>query len=308
MKTIVTHLSPDIDAVTSMWLILRFLPGWDDAELAFVPAGKTLNDNIVDSDPDILHVDTGMGMLDHHQTDEFTCAAKRTMEYISKTQNIRHSGKSRSDRDASRIHERSWTSQDDGQPEKKNFPDDALARLVDVVNDIDHFREVYYPNPSLDLYDFGLVGILDGWKLLYSEDSKKIAELSFPIMDGVYKKFQDKVWAEKEIAEKGVEFKSFMGKGLGIETINDETVRLAQKMGYKIAVRKDPKKGYVRIKSLPDSEGNLTLCYNKLRKLDPDATWFLHAGKKMVLNGSMKNPESKPTKLTLREIIDVLKK
>ncbi len=275
MKTIVTHLSPDCDAVASVWLILRFLPGWDKAELRFVPAGKTLDNSIVDSDPDILHVDTGMGMLDHHQTDEFTCAAKRTWEYIKKSQ---------------------------------KFEDDALERLVDMVNDIDHFREVYYPNPSADLYDFGMVGILDGWKLLYSEDSKKIADLSLPILDGIYKKFQDKVWAEKEIAEKGVEFQSFMGKGLGIETINDETVRLAQKMGYIIAVRKDPKKGYVRIKSLPDSEGDLTLCYNRLRKLDPDATWFLHAGRKMLLNGSMKNPQSKPTKLTLREIIEVLKK
>ncbi len=289
MKTIVTHLSPDCDAVTSMWLILRFLPGWDKAELRFVPAGKTLDNNIVDCDPDILHVDTGMGMLDHHQTDEFTCAAKRTLEYIKKSQKSKVLPRRQADK-------------------SQKFEDDALERLVDVINDIDHFREVYYPNPSADLYDFGMVGILDGWKLLYSEDSNKIAVLSFPILDGVYKKFQDKVWAEKEIAEKGVEFQSFMGKGLGIETINDETVRLAQKMGYIIAVRKDPKKGYVRIKSLPDSEGDLSLCYNKLKKLDPDATWFLHAGRKMLLNGSMKNPQSRPTKLTLREIIEVLKK
>lgn len=83
MKTIVTHFSPDVDAVTSVWLLKRFLPGWEKADVAYVAAGKTLNNSIVDSDKNVLHVDTGLGILDHHQTDEDTCAARRTMEYIA---------------------------------------------------------------------------------------------------------------------------------------------------------------------------------------------------------------------------------
>src|SRR3989344_8330959 len=82
MKTIVTHMAPDVDAITSVWLLKRFLSGWNEAQVKFVPAGKTLDNQIADSDPEIWHVDTGMGILDHHQTDEDTCAAKRCLEYI----------------------------------------------------------------------------------------------------------------------------------------------------------------------------------------------------------------------------------
>lgn len=276
MKTIVTHLTPDVDAVSSVWLLKRFLPGWEEAEVNFVPAGKTLNNEPPDVDPNILHVDTGMGMLDHHQTDEDTCAAKRTMEYI-----------------AAKI---------------KNFPDEALVRLVDVVNDIDHFREAYFPNPTADFYDFSLVSVMDGWKLIYPDGHQKLVDLGMISLDGIYKTFQNKVWAENELKENGVDFTSPWGKAVGVETVNDEVVRIAQRQGYILAVRKDPHKDYVRIKGLPESQVDLTVCYNTLKKKDKEATWFLHASRKMLLNGSVKNPESKPTKLTLREIIDVLKK
>src|SRR3990172_5055768 len=109
MKTIVTHLAPDVDAVASVWLLKRFLSEWKDAKLAFVPAGRTLDDEPVDSDLNILHVDTGLGKLDHHQTDEDTCAAVKTIEYIA-TQSHKSYAKS------------------------QKFPDEALTRLTDVVN------------------------------------------------------------------------------------------------------------------------------------------------------------------------------
>lgn len=281
MRTIVTHFAPDIDAVTSVWLLKTFLPVWREADIAFVSAGKTLGGMIPDSDSEILHVDTGLGMLDHHQSNENTCAARKTLEYIKKE----------------------LTAQNNS-----DWENEALERLVDVVNDIDHFREVHYPTPTADFYEFSFIGIMDGWKLLFAEDSRKIAELGMVVMDGIYRKFQDKLWAEKEIKEKGVEFKTKWGKGIGMETVNDETVKLAQKMGYVLAVRKDPKKDYARIKANPDSEVNLKSYYNKLKKKDKTATWYLHPSNKMILNGSMKNPETKATNLTLREIIEILKK
>lgn len=277
-------MAPDVDAVTSVWLLKRFLPGWDEVEVAFVPAGKTLNNEIPDTDPDILHVDTGMGMLDHHQTDEDTCAAKRTVEFISQYQKSA------------------------GKNYKKHFPDEALVRLVDVVNDIDHFREASYPNPGADFYDFGMVAVLDGWRLLYPDDHKRVTRQGMEILDGLYKTFQNKLWAEKEIQENGTAFTTKWGDGMAVETVNDEVLRVAQLRGSIIVVRKDPKKGFVRIKALPESSADLTKVYNRIRKLDPQATWYLHASKRMVLNGSSKNPDSRATKLTLREVVDVLKR
>lgn len=273
MKSVVTHIGPDADAITSVWLVKTFLPGWEEAQVAFVPAGTTLEGKPVDSDPEVMHVDTGFGKFDHHQTDADICAATLLYEAVK----------------------------------EEHGADPALERLVAVVNDTDHFKEVFYPNPTADYWNFSLPAVIDGWRLIYADNPIKIVELGMQALDGIYKTFQNKVWAEKEIKEKGVEFETKWGKGIGLETVNDEVVHLAQKMGYQIAVRKDPKKGYLRVKTLPLPAIDLTDVYEAMKKADPEATWFLHASRHMLLNGSSKNPTMKPTKLTLQEVIEVIK-
>ena len=52
---------------------------------------------------------------------------------------------------------------------------------------------------------------------------------------------------------------------------------------------------------------DLTPVYEQLKKRDPDATWFLHVSKRMLLNGSSKNPKMRGSKLALRGVIEVLK-
>ncbi|TSC53909.1 MAG: hypothetical protein LiPW16_261 [Microgenomates group bacterium LiPW_16] len=285
MKILVTHFSPDLDAIAGIWLIKKFLPGWERAEIKFVPAGETWEDQPVDSDPDILHIDTGFGKFDHHQTDEETCSAKRILAELK----IEKRAKARSS----------------GIEKCKN--DEALERLVEVINDIDHFQEVYFPNPTADFYNLGLVSQLDGRKLLYPDDNPRLVEFGCASLDGIYKQLQSKVWAEKLLKEEGIEFETRFGKAIGIQTGNDEVVHTGQKQGYVLVVRKDGKKGYVRIKSLPDPKIDLTGVVEKLKEKDPQASWFLHIDKHQILNGSTKNPKMKPTKLSLREIIEIIK-
>jgi len=270
MKTIVTHIGPDLDASTAIWLIKEHVPGWEDATLQFVPAGKTLGDIAPDSNPEIIHVDTGFGKFDHHQSDADTCAAQLVYESLGKK-------------------------------------DDALERLVRVVNDIDHFRECFFPNPTADFWDISLPAIIDGWRLLYSDNPHKLVDLVMTSLDGAYKMFQNKVWAEHEIKEKAIVFETKWGKAFGMETLNDEVVHYGQKMGYVMAIRRDPKKGYLRIKAVPKEEIDLTSLYEALKKEDSSATWFLHASRHMILNGSSKNPEMRPTTLSLQKIIEIVK-
>ncbi len=272
MKTVVTHIGPDLDAISAIWLVKTYFPGWEEAIIAFVPAGKTLNNTPPDDDPDIIHVDTGFGKFDHHQSDADTCAAQLVYQAVKQTKS----------------------------------EDAALTRMLAVVNEVDHFREVFFPNPTEDFWDFSLVAQIDGWRLIYSEDPLKVVALGMDALDGIYKTFQNKVWAEKELKENGVEFDTPWGKGIGVETPNDEVVHLAQKMGYSIAVRKDPKKGYLRIKSLPREDIDLEPLYNTFKSQEPEATWFLHASHHMILNGSSKNPDIRPTKKTLRQIIEAV--
>lgn len=271
MKTIVTHFAPDLDGITAIWLLKTFLPQWKEAAIAFVPAGKTFHETPVDSDPEVIHVDTGFGKFDHHQSNEDTCAALKVYAFLG-------------------------------------MHDEALERLLRVVNDVDHFREVFFPDPTADVWDLSLGSIIDGMQMTMVNDPLSMIDGVMDCLDAAYKVFQNKIWAEKEIKEKGVVFETTFGKAFGIETVNRDAVHVGQKMGYVIVVRKDPKVGSVQIKSVPKDEIDLTALYEEVKKQDPDATWFLHASRHMLLNGSAKNPDMKPTKLTLNEVIESVKK
>src|SRR3989344_7595380 len=134
MRIIVTHTSPDLDAITSTWLIKRFLTGWENASVKFVPAGDRLNlesEKISPEDyPDpvetigedeVIHVDTGLGPLDHHQTEsDKVCGASLTLEFVI------------------------------GQAKIKEEKVAALKRMAKVIVDIDHFKEVYRPDAISD--------------------------------------------------------------------------------------------------------------------------------------------------------------
>ncbi len=291
-------MSPDWDAITSVWLIKKYLSGWQDAEVKFVPAGQRLNGKEVSTwegdpiekigDDEVIHVDTGLGPLDHHQTqDTSVCGASRTWDYIQS------------------FFEQAHDHVTDDHKE-------AISRIVKVVVAIDHFKEVFWHDAAADHYEFSLLGALEGLK--YEKPGQDAHYLAFGIvcLNALTAAFENRIWAEREIKEKGIPFETTFGKGMGFETINDTVLKLAQKMGYVLVVRKDPRKGYIRIKTLPDQKDkkgiDLTPVYNQLSKMDPTATWFLHVSKKMLLNGTPKNPKMVPTKLSLKEIIKVLEK
>ncbi len=291
-----THKSCDIDAISSVWLLKRFYPNWDGAEVEFVNAGEKLQGEYQNEGQAIelingletIHVDTGLGALDHHQTaDNNTCGASLTLEFVlSNPESTLH---------------------------KHEIKLEAVKRVVELVIDDDHFQEVYYPEANHDIYEFGIVSIIQGYKLNHQKDDQSLVIFIMECLDAVLQNLEKKIWAERELKEKGIEFESKWGKAMGIETINDEVLKFSQMKGYRIAVRKDPDGGFVRIKAVPDKRGSETLgidltdAYEKLKEMDPEASWFLHASKRMLLNGSSKNPEMKGSKLTLQEVVGVLR-
>ena len=119
---------------------------------------------------------------------------------------------------------------------------------------------------------------------------------------------ENRIWAEKEIRDKGRIFDLKMGDALAIETENDDVIKLAQLMGTDLVIKKDPRVGNVRIKSSPKTQIDLTQAYEEIKKVDSKASWFLHVGKKMLLNGSSKNSKAVPSKLTLDELVGIIKR
>lgn len=296
MKIVVTHSSPDMDAITSVWLIKKFLPGWENAEIKFVPAGERLRGSATPhpstaiekvGGDEVVHVDTGLGPLDHHQTSNDTvCAASLAWDFV-KAQNPVLRAKS---------------------SERVKDKEEAISRIVKVVVDVDHFKEVFWKDAIADYHEFSLVNILDGLKLQKPDQDEFYVQFIIDCLDALLHEFENRIWAEREIKENGREFETKFGKAIGFETLNDTVIKLSQKMGYVLVVRRDPRKGYVRIKATPRGDIDLTLACEQFKKIDPDATWFLHVSKRMLLNGSVKNPKMKPTKLSLDAIIKVLEK
>ncbi len=302
---IATHKSSDLDAILSVWLIKRYIPSWIDARVVFVPAGQKYEGEYSQEgraiekigEDEIIHVDTGMGKLDHHQVDDDNvCAAKLAYDYV--------------------------LSIPDNTLSLNPTRQKAVERLVEIAIDIDHFQEVYYQDPSSYIYDLSIVETINGFRMMFPKDDQALVEFVMKVLDAQVHTFENRIWAEEEIAQKGIEFETKWGKALGIETLNDEVLKLAQKMGYVVTVRKDPHLAAVRIKVRPkrrqkilekansdfDSiDIDLTPVYEKVKELDPDATWFLHASKRMLLNGSSKNPEMRGSILSLDQVIEVLK-
>ncbi len=317
MKLIVTHKACDLDAIASSWIIKRFLPGWENAEMRFVPAGEKLKGKYLREgeviekvdpvrsklsngadDHDAIHVDTGLGPLDHHKTeDSDVCATSLAQDYVLKN-NLS-------------------LASDENKVE-------ALKRIVEYAVNEDHFQEVFLSDPDNEVYDFSIVSLIHGIKLMYPKDDQTVMAFGMDVMDSLYHYFENKVWAEKELKEKGIEFHTRWGKSIAVETLNDTVLKLGQVMGYVLTVRKDPSSGSIRIKARPkkrskikdlrskidnsfdDVDIDLMPVYEKLKKMDPDATWFLHVSKRMLLNGSSKNPEMRGSKLTLSEVVEVL--
>jgi len=275
MKTIVTHLSPDLDAIASAWLIKKYLTDWNSAQIKLVPSGTTLDDQLPDSDKNVIHVDTGLGLFDHHQTDDYTSATKLVFKYLI------------------------------GKDLISTKEIKAIEKIVEYVNSTDHFAEVFYFEPDSDRYDFMIRQLVDGLKVII-RDETKLMENIFLLLEAVLIVFRNKVDAEEEI-KNGFVFKSYLGKSLAVETKNEEVIKLALKKGFDLVIRRHPDKGFTRIKTLPDKKLSLRPVYENIQKIDKKGSWFFHISGHMLLNGSSGNPKLIPTPLSLNKIIEIVK-
>jgi hypothetical protein len=228
-----------------------------------------------DEDKNIIHVDTGLGMFDHHQLKERTSASRIVLDYVKENGFIR----------------------------KSNL--EPLERVADIVTIYDNFGEAHFPDSTNDIYSFSLNDIINGLKVINQDDGKTVLE-TFHLLDAIVLILKNKISAEEEM-KKGMTFETKFGKSLILETKNDETMKQALKMGYSFVARKDPDKGFMRIKTTPAPEYDLTPLYEKIIEKDKKGTWFLHNSKNMLLNGTYKNTDMVATPLTLAQLIDILK-
>lgn len=284
-KLLVTHHAPDLDAIASVWLLKRFdAQHYADAKIAFVNPGESIS---LDQSEDfgvqlhqVTHVDTGLGEFDHHQPERgklLISAASLVYDHVCK------------------IH-----------PELEN--DTALQIIVKFCVEIDHFLEINWPDPSSERYNFMLHELIRGLEFTTRNDDDSQMYFGMQCLDSVYGSLTQHEKAREIIAEKAIRFATSVGDAMAIETSNDDVIKLSQKLGCMLVIRRDPDLGHIRIKMRPDCEGNLEKVYEEIKKVDAKGTWYYHPSGKMLLNGSQKHRDQHASPLTLEEVIDIVKK
>jgi hypothetical protein len=283
-RLIVTHQNPDLDAIMSVWLLKRFLTSqWGTAKVWFVQAGKTIAPETLDqlgieNEREVIHVDTGMGEFDHHQEERGQmriCAASLVYDYLIQQQSDKRHNK-------------------------------ALQEMVKYAIEIDHFEDCYWPDASSYRYEFMITGILSGSRETGIYDDDRKLQFGMEMLDAVYASLRNEVKADEIIQKEGQPFKVRDGQiqAIALASSNHAVEKRAQKKGFELMVRKDEGAGHIRIKATPRSEIDLTRVYEEILKQDSIGTWFLHASKRMLLNGSSKANQN-PSPLSLTQVVKI---
>lgn len=280
---LVTHHAPDLDAIGAVWMLMRFdSQHYGTSKVTFVNPGETIQaeeaEKLGFQLHEVTHVDTGFGEFDHHQPErgqQFVSATSLTYDYICN------------------VH-----------PELKDNA--GLQEIARFITEIDHFHEIYWTDSANLRYSFMIHELIKG--IEFSDPHNDDSQLQFGLqcLDSAYGIITQRLKAEEIITTEGIVFECGAGKCLGIETSNDETIKLAQKQGFSLVIRKDPKLGNVRIKVRPDSPIDLKPVADIMKQVDSAASWFYHQSGKMLINGSNKHRNQKASNLPLKEIIAII--
>jgi hypothetical protein len=283
IKLLVTHKAPDLDAITSVWLFLRFLPQQTNhAKVLFVNPGETLSHRIAEEHQalphEVIHVDTGLGEFDHHQPE-------RATQYLS----------------ASKIIFQSLSKKISSISQ-----DQALSELIDYVTDIDQYSQINWPESSTIHPFFRLEELIANFHGQEMMTDEKVMDLGCLLLDSAYLGIKRFLTAKAEL-QNATELQLKNGKCVAIVSGNDYVLDVAQLSGAIMTLRKDDKTGGVRIKCRPDSNLNLHDLYERIIIEDKVGHWYFHPGGKMLLNGSNKRPDQIPTPLSLENILTFIK-
>lgn len=268
MKVLVTHINPHLDDIFGIWLFRKFHPNFKDAEAKFISAEQG-NQGLEETE-DKVYIGVGRGRFDEHKEGLNTCAGSLVYEYLNEQDFI----------------------------PKDELTKKALEKLAEWNLLVDTGRA-----PAFEFDEFSVQSFIRTKDSL-EESSKRSLQLGEEILDRILEVLKRK---EQSILdwEKRIEFESRFGKSAAVisETLDREFCR---EKGGGLFLMYDPKYKSVQFFT-PSFEIDLEPIYHKVKSLDPEASWFLHQSHHMVICGSSSAPDSKPTKLSFEQLIEIAK-
>jgi len=276
--TIVTHIRPHLDEVCALWIIQKYWPQFAEADIEFVATGPTggerWNDVEPDSNPFVVYVGVGQGRFDEHkgaEGDDQESAASLVWKETKEKYNI-----------------------------PKGYQT-AVERIVEYVKQEDLGQFMKGENNQ-----FNLPAILSGIYGVNNRDSAKEYTIGREVMEGIMFEMIKRVSAEKDWAGRK-EFETPWGRGAALISDISGIERIAYSEGFVLIVNHNTAKTYHGFRADPDSEVDLTNVALRIEQLEPQAEWFLHQSKRMLLCGGSITNTTNHSNLTLDQLIDLVK-
>lgn len=270
--TIVTHRKPHLDEVVAAWLLTTFDPALKDAAFQFV--GYTTDGSNVPTGAQYIAIGVGRGKFDEHrlQVGHSCCQ----LVY----QDLMHRGLIPND----------------------CFEDKAVEWLVDYAHKEDTGQwELTDPNYT----SFSIPAILRGIWMVHQDD-QVLMQKGLEIIAAVAAQLDERA---KFLADwdRRIEFDTQWGKAVAVHSSFRGSDAIAYHHGFVLRAQTDPTKAFGDFRAPANSKVDLADLYQKLNALEP-GSWYLHQSKKILTSNVDPSNGHEPTKFTLQQLIDFVKK
>lgn len=270
-KALVTHVIPHLDDIAALWLLVRFDPSARKAALKFIettPEGVKLAKGEIG-------VGVGRGIYDEHKGDKKDSAVSLVWK------DLKRRGKT-----------------------PKGLRGQALAALVDFVRRGDMGEYIGKEGPGIPT-----ATALRALAKLPGESSRSATLVGFRLLDAELVLYEERAKIDAAIA-RGRKFMTKWGRGIGIsvEAVPGMVSGRIAELGYAMVVLRYPSKGFLHVRATPGTGVNLSALAKIVMKEEPEARWYLHHSKKMLLQGDWVAPISTRSKYGVDGLIRLIRK
>lgn len=179
--------------------------------------------------------------------------------------------------------------------------DPVLSELADITRHIDHGLPDDRAGGILNL-----TKVIAGLNKLHPDDPMKVMTVVLSCVDAIYEEARHWIAVEKEF-NKGIQFCTKWGPGIGIETENRKVRGYCHKKGFVVFAYIDPATGYRGLAGQGGTGIDFTEAYGKVRAVEPEAEWYLHFTKDLLICGSDKALNANVSSLTLGQLVSLVR-
>lgn len=267
---LVTHARPHLDDVAALWLLQRFHPDFADLPIEFIAISPNAASEIPET---ALAVGIGRGRFDEHKGDIGECAASLVWKWLVEQPEV----------------------------ELTSLRKIALSRMVEWVRqeDLGQLNHV-------DWREWSIVTPIENYWSVASGDNHQVYELGAKILDGTVVYFEGLAQLDEDW-KTHVEFDTRWGKAIALTSSAAGVSQRVYGSGAVLVVQIDAQNGARQFRADAGKNVDLTEIYEKLRVLEPEASWFLHHSKQLLLCGSRSATTFTPSKLTIEQMIELVK-